>query len=150
MTSIREQIAQDIFETLEATRLDPLQPVRLKKVVREPIIIDEISQVSLPIVYLESSDEDREDISMGGSAITRQGTIQYVLVVYVVGNTRDSDRNSIIQVIDDALEVDRTRGGLAHWTEVVSIQNISAGEARPFASIRLTVEVTYTYTRGNS
>lgn len=137
----RELIAADIQETLEATRQSSTATVRLGRITRDPIVIDELSRESFPCVFVESANEQREDISIG----SRQGTIEYQLNLHVHGDTRDSQRNALIELIEQALSTDITRGGAAYDTQLSSIEIIESGEAKPYASIRLTFVIRYCY-----
>ena len=150
MSSLREKIAENLAETLSNTKDSAESKYRLSKVVRDPVIIEDLAKTSLPLVFIESADEIREDISMGGRSVTRQGTIEFYLHLYVKGETRDTQRNGLIQTIEDAVDTDRTRGGNALDTQVTEIELIETGESAPYASIRMIVECTYCYTRGSS
>lgn len=140
--SKREDIAVNIVQTLLA-----MTAVRLGKVTREPIIIAELSRQALPAVFVESADEQREQLTAGSG---RLGTINYNLDILVAGDTRDSDRNHIVEAIEEALETDVRRGGNALDGEVITVEVIDPGEAVPYATMRLVYQVTYRYERGNA
>lgn len=148
--SLREQIARNIVDTLKTTMVDDTKPLTLRKVVRQPVIIEDLAATAMPLVFVQSANEVREDISMGGSAITRQGTIEFVLHLYVKSSTRDEDRNTLLDIIDSALEEDRTRGGVALDTQVINVELIEFGESAPYASLAVTVECSYCFKKGNS
>jgi hypothetical protein len=150
MASLRELIAKNIESVLNTSKDQNLSNYRINKVVRDPVVIEDLSRTSLPLIFVESADETREDISMGGSAVTRQGTIEFNLNLYLQGESRDTQRNGLIQTVEDVLELDRTRGGNALDTQVTQVELIDIGEAAPYASIRIVVECTYCYTRGAS
>lgn len=146
--NLREQIAANIEQTLKDTKNDPFANNRLNKVVREPVVIEDLGRTSLPLVFVESSNEEREDISMGGSNITRQGSIEFNLNLYLQGHARDTQRNEIIALIETALDKDRTRGGLALDTQIIEIELLEIGESAPYASVRIVVLCEYIYKRG--
>ena len=138
--SKREDIAQDIVETLRT-----MTTVRLGLVTREPIIIDEISRQSIPAVYVESADEEREQLTNGSA---RLGRISYNLDILVSSDMRDSDRNRLVSSIENTLEIDVRRNGNALDGEVVIVEVIDPGEAIPYATMRMVYLVTYRYERG--
>jgi len=138
--SKRENIANNIVRTLAAMSVP-----RLGRVTREPIVIAELSRQALPAVYVESADESREQLTAGNG---RMGTITYNLNIVVSSDTRDSDRNIIIEGIEEALEVDVRRDGNALDGEVTDVEIIEIGEAVPYASMRLVYQVMYRYERG--
>lgn len=148
--SIRERIASNIVDVLKSTSVDNTRKFTIRKVVREPVVIEDLAATSMPLVFVQSANETREDQTMGGSAITRFGSIEFILHCYVQGNTRDSDRNELVEIIDTALEEDRTRGGYALDTEVTNIDLITNGESAPYASLAITVRCDYCHTRGSS
>lgn len=148
--SIREKIAGDIVDSIKVNSIDPTRSFTIKSVTREPVVIEDLAATQIPLVFVESADETREDISMGGSAITRMGTIQFILHLYVTGSTRDSNRNTLLEIIDSALEADRTRNGNALDTQIIKVALIQSGEAKPYASLEVTVECTYQHIRGAS
>ena len=147
--SIRENIAENIYTTLrDYDYFDA--PTKFKRIVREPVIIQDLSRKSLPLVFIESANETREDISMGGGSITREGTIEFVFYIWVQSDTPDKERNACIEVLEEALDVDRTRGGYALDTMITDIEVIETGEAGPYASMAVTAQVNYCYTRGTT
>jgi hypothetical protein len=139
--SKRELIAADIVDTLSNNTVDATKSITIKKVTREPVIIEDLAVTALPLVFVESANETREDFTNSA----RLGTIEFLLHLYIKGNTRDSDRNSILDTIEQALTADITRNGQAFDTQVVDIDLINSGEAAPYASLAVTVEVRYCY-----
>ncbi len=148
--STREKIAVNIVDTLKQTITDDTRPFTIKKVVREPVIINDLAATSMPLVFVQSANETREDTTMGGSAITRMGTIDFVLHIYIKSGSRDTDRNTLLEIIDTALEADRTRGSNALDTQVIDIALITTGESAPYASLAITVQCEYCFTKGTS
>lgn len=144
--SYRENIAANIITTLENTKNSSSNTVRLGKITREPVVIADLSRESFPCLFVESSNEIREDVSN----TMRQGTIEYILNLFVLGDFRDKQRNDLIEMIEEALTVDRKRNGNAHDTRLLEIQVIESGEAKPYASMRLIFAIDYCYTTGDS
>lgn len=136
--SKREDIANDIVHALKT--ID-----QIRFVTREPIIIENLSRQALPAVYVESADETREQLTNG---LARIATIRYNLNILVASNTRDTDRNEIVELVEEVLETDVRRKGLALDGEVVVVEVIDPGEEVPYATMRLVYEVTYRYERG--
>lgn len=138
--SKRESIASNIVTTLNGV-------ANIKYVTREPFDFAKLSNAQFPAVLIQSSSESRDDITIGGADITRDGTIDYILVGYVKGALLDSARNQLIQYIEESLDVDRTRGGNALDTQIVSVET-DEGSIDPIGGVLVTVRVLYNFTRG--
>jgi hypothetical protein len=138
--SKREDIANDIVRALKA-----ITSPRLGLVTREPIIIDEISRQAIPAVFVESADEEREQLTAGSA---RLGRISYNLDIIVKSDMRDTDRNALVESIEEKLEQDVRRDNRALDGEVVLVEVIDPGEATPYATMRIVYLVTYRYERG--
>jgi|TARA_B110000208_G_scaffold72487_1_gene93233 hypothetical protein len=143
--SVRESIANNLVETLQAT----IDPVAIKYVTREPFDFDKLSSAQFPAILVRSAGEDREDSSIGGSITQRMATINYEFICYVKGSVIDSARNNLIEAIEEALDVDRLRGGYALDTQITNIE-IDEGSIDPIGGIIITVRVLYQYTRGTT
>lgn len=141
--SIREDIATNLVDTIKAVKT----PVAVKYATREPFDFDKLSNAQFPAVLVRSSDEDREDSTVGGSMSQRMATINYQLICYVKGQIVDTARNNIIEAVEEALDVDRTRGGNALDTQIVSIET-DEGSIDPIGGVIITLRVLYKYTRG--
>ncbi|MAO23327.1 MAG: hypothetical protein CMJ25_21450 [Phycisphaerae bacterium] len=138
--SKREDIANDIVKALKA-----IASPRLGLVTREPIIIDEISRQAIPAVFVESADEEREQLTAGSA---RLGRISYNLDIIVKTDMRDTERNALVESIEEKLEQDVKRDNNALDGEVVVVEVIDPGEATPYATMRVVYLVTYRYERG--
>lgn len=138
--SKRESIASNIVSTLNAV-------TQIKKVSREPIDFAKLSNAQFPAVLVQSSSESRTDVTIGDDGITREGSIDYLLVGYVKGAVIDTARNSLIELIEEALDADRTRGGYALDTQVVSVET-DDGSIDPIGGVLVTARVLYNFTRG--
>ena len=143
--SVRESVASDIVTTLQAATT----PVTPKYVTREPFEFNELSNAQFPAILVQTASETREDVTIGDDAIRREGVITYDLVGYVKSTTIDAARNQLIETIEEALDVDRTRGGNALDTQIVSIET-DEGAIAPVGGVIVTVNVMYNFVRGNT
>lgn len=139
--SKRESIAANIVTTLDAVS-------QIKYVTREPFDFQKLSNAQFPAILVQTATETRDDITIGGSDITREGTIDYLLVGYTKGVTIDAARNQLIEYIEEALDADRTRGGYALDTQVVSVET-DEGSIDPIGGVLVTLRVLYNFTRGS-
>ena len=142
--SVRENIAGNIVTTLQAKSTP-----NVKKVTREPFDFDKLSNAQFPAILVRTANESREDASMGGSATSRHGTIDYELVCFVKHKNIDTARNQIVEAIDEKLDDDRTRGGYAIDTQVISVE-VDDGTIDPVGGVIVTVQILYSYTRGDA
>ena len=146
--SIRENIASNIISTLDAVS----SPIEFKKITREPFDPEELADPQFPALYIATGDETREDYSMGEySAGKRSGTIDYVIVGYVKGTETnlDTKRNQFIEIVEETLDTDRTRGGNALDTKIVEVSS-DEGTLYPLGGIRIIVRIFYEFIRGTS
>jgi len=141
--SIRENIAENLVETLQYIS----QPIAVKYVTREPFDFEKLSNAQFPAILVRSADEDREDATIGGSIAQRIATINYQLVCFVKGAKIDTARNKIIEAVEEKLAVDKTRGGNALDTQVLSIE-ADTGSIAPVGGVIITLRVLYQYQRG--
>ena len=143
--SKREDIASNIVTTLQAMTT----PVSAAFVTREPFEVEELSNAQFPAILVQTTDETRQDVTIGDSQIRREAIISYDLIGYVKSTTIDTARNNLIEAIEEALDTDRTRNGKALDTQVVSIQT-DEGSIAPIGGIIVSVEVMYNFVRGNT
>lgn len=143
--SVRESVATNIVTTLQAATT----PITPKYVTREPFEFSELSNAQFPAILVQTATETREDVTIGDDAIRREGIITYDLVGYVKSNTIDTARNQLIETIEEALDADRTRGGNALDTQIVSIET-DQGAITPVGGVIVTVNVMYNFVRGNT
>ena len=143
--SKRESIAANIVSTLQAMSL----PVAAKYVTREPFDFETLSNAQFPEILVQTSNESREYITIGNADVLRQATIDYQIVGYVKAISLDTARNQLVEAIENALDVDRTRGGFALDTQIVTIET-DDGSIDPIGGVIATIRVTYTFTRGNT
>lgn len=142
--SVRENIAANIVTALQA-----ISTPTVKKVTREPFDFDKLSNAQYPAILVRTANETREDASIGGSMSSRQATIDYELICFVKHKNIDTARNQIAEAIDEKLDEDRTRGGYAIDTQVISVE-VDDGTIDPIGGVIVTVQILYTYTRGDA
>ena len=142
--SVRENIAKNLVTTLQA-----ITTPKVKKVTREPFDFDKLSNAQFPAILVRTANETREDASLGGSMTSRHGTIDYELVCFVKHKSIDTARNQIAEAIDEKLDDDRTRGGHAVDTQVISVE-VDDGTIDPIGGVIVTVQILYSYTRGDA
>ena len=146
--SKRENIAANIITALDAVT----SPIELKKITREPFEPSELADPQFPALFISTGDETREDFALGDTAAgKRSGSIDYVLVGYVKGSDSnlDTKRNQLIEVIEETLDADRTRGGNALETKVIDVSS-DEGTLYPLGGVRIVVRVLYEFVRGTS
>lgn len=146
--SEREDIASDIVTKLTAVS----SPITFKKISREPFEVEELSNAQFPAVYVATSDEIREDFTMGSNSTgKRSGTIDFVIVGYVKGTTTNIDtaRNQLIEVVEETLDNDITRNSNAIDTQIVDV-SADEGVLFPIGAVRIVVRVLYEFTRGTA
>jgi len=143
--SVRENIAANLVTSLQAIT----SPVTIKYVTREPFEFDKLSNAQYPAILVRTTNENREDATVGGSISQRFGVIDYQLVCYVKGTGLDTARNNIVEAIEEKLDVDRSRGGYALDTQLITVET-DDGSIAPIGGVILTVRCEYQYTRGTT
>ena len=83
--SNRESIARNIVSVLESNSSGHL----FKLVTREPFDFDKLSNAQFPAVLVRSSNENREDTTIGAGGTKRTATIDYEMVCYVKSKNID-------------------------------------------------------------
>lgn len=142
--SVRENIASNIQTVLAA-----ITSPAVKKVTRQPFLLDELSEQQYPAIIVQTSEENREDSELGSGAKRRIGTIDFVILGFVKGaeSNIDTARNALITAIETALESDITRSSNALDTEVISVET-DEGSLFPVGGIRMTVRCMYEFDSG--
>lgn len=143
--SRREDIAQNIVRTLS----DATSPLNVKYVTRQPFEFNELSNAQYPAIFVQTTSELRSDATIGDTSILRESTITYELFGFVKSTQVDTARNELIETIEEALDADRTRSGLALDTQITNIET-DEGITLPVGGVIVTVEVMYNFTRGNT
>ena len=143
--SKRENIVADIVDTLVTTTKDDTTRLTIKKVTREPVIVEDLAATAMPCLYVQSATESREYGTMGGEI---DGELEILMHLYVNSNTRDSDRNLLLEILENAIMVDTTRNSNAVDTKLTNVELVETGEYGPYASLAVTIVVDYNYIRG--
>jgi hypothetical protein len=143
----REDILVEIVERLKAQR-----SVKLGVVQRDPIVIEELAATAFPAVYIETTDEDIEDItmSMGSTGLIRKGLMEVSIVLVVGGRERDTQRNIAVEAIENTLMADRSLDSTVEDIRLTRVETITTGESAPFASCGMIFTVEYCYQLNNT
>ena len=123
-------------------------------VTREPMFRDQtefygLARTNFPHVIVTAGNESREDLTMGGSNIIREGimTVEVIAFVKASDKTIDESINQLIEAIEEKLDADRTRNGKAKDTQVKQV-TMGNNLEHPYGTFTLNVEVNYTFKRG--
>jgi len=143
----REDILVKVVELLKAQR-----SVRLGKVQRDPIVIEELAATAFPAVYIETTDEDIEDITMtmGTTGLMRMGSMEIAVVLIIGGRQRDTQRNIAVESIENTLMADRTLDSTVEDIRLSRVETVATGESAPFASCRMIFTTEYCYQLNNT
>ncbi len=143
----REDILVEIVQRLKAQR-----SVKLGVVQRDPIVIEELAATAFPAVYIETTDEDIEDItmSMGSAGLMRKGLMEVSIVLVVGGRERDTQRNIAVEAIENTLMTDRSLDSTVEDIRLTRVETITTGESAPFASCGMIFTVEYCYQLNNT
>lgn len=145
MASARENIAKDIVAVLESAT----DPVAIRFVSRQPIDSVDLSDHQYPAVFVRTGQEDRSDESMNTST-SRFGRIDFTITGFIKAEgelNMDTERNRLIETIEEALEVDRKRNSLCMNSTITNVTT-DQGDQFPIARIDINYQVLYKYTRG--
>jgi hypothetical protein len=142
--SARENIAIDLVKQLE-NMTDPAPGL----VSRKYFDITKLAITQFPAILVTTSDEAREDISTD----LRQGTIRYNLRCYVRGTELDTQRNEMVERIEEVLETARARNitftaANIHnvTTQVVNVEVVE--RELPLGEVIVSLDVTYRHKKG--
>jgi len=146
--SIRNSIAENIVSVLE-NATDP----QFVFVSRSPIDPQQLSNAQYPCVYVETLDETREDDTMGvaGGTTQRQSVLNVGVNCYVRTSLEmmDITRNNVIERVEESLDADRTRGGVAWDTQLTTVE-VSNDVESTIGLVQLNIQVLYKYTTGEA
>lgn len=146
--SIRNSIAENIVSVLE-NATDP----QFVFVSRAPIDPGQLSNAQYPCVYVETLDEERQDDTMGMSSSTtqRQSILNVGVNCYVKSSPEMMDiaRNDVIERVEETLDSDRTRGGVAWDTQLTSV-SVENDVEPTIGLVKLNIQVLYKYTTGEA
>jgi hypothetical protein len=141
----REDIAINLVRTLENIR-DPKPPF----VSREPVTPTKLSVQQLPAIVVTTGSEERLDMTQTSttSGRLRRGLITFTLDCYTKGQPVDTAINLLIEAIEEAVESDRTLGGVCDSIQITEI-NADSGREPPLGEFAVSVVAQYTYRKGN-
>lgn len=146
--SIRNSIAENIVSVLE-NATDP----QFVFVTRAPIDPQQLSNAQYPCVYVETLDETREDDTMGvaGGTTQRQSVLNVGVNCYVRTSPEmmDITRNDVIERVEESLDADRTRGGVAWDTQLTTV-TVNNDVESTIGLVQLNIQVLYKYTTGEA
>lgn len=142
--SKRRLIIDDVVKTLKG-----IQSPRLGKISTKPEDFSRLARTAYPFVSVNVSGEEKEDIAVG----RRLSTLTVDITIHLDGKSKTKNTEQqladIIEVIEEELEKDRTRGKNALLTELLSVgemQEISY----PTVSQTMSVGIQYSYLTGNT
>lgn len=139
---MREQITSKIVELLTAQR-----SVRFGKVQRDPIDPNELAKTAFPAVYIETTDEEIQDITMyAQTQPVRNGIMEVAVVLVIGGKERDTQKNIAVQATEVTLMTDRTLDGLVNDCRLTRVESVVIGESAPFTTCRMIFTTEYCYT----
>lgn len=145
--SVREDIATNIVQTLQGITSPSVVIVS-----RNPINTTDLAITQYPAIMVRTAEESRADETMGN---LRMGEIDYTIIGFVrasasattITNNIDTQRNQLIEAIEEALETDRERNGNALNCYVSNV-TVDDGTIFPLGRVDITFTVQYKYTRG--
>jgi len=144
--SIRNSIAENIVSVLK-NATDP----QFVFVSRAPIDPGQLSNAQFPCVYVETLDESREDDTMGMSSSTtqRQSVLNVGVNCFVKTSPEmmDITRNNVIERVEEVLDADRTRGGVAWDTQLTTV-TVDNDVDSTISLVQLNIQILYKYTTG--
>jgi len=146
----REDILVEVVKLLKAQR-----SVKLGKVERDPIDPNELAKTAFPAVYIETTDEDIEDVTMtmtmgSTNGSIRMGSMEIAVALIIGGRERDTQRNIAVEAIENTLMSDRTLTNTVEDIKLSRVETITTGESAPFASCRMVFTVEYCYKINNT
>lgn len=134
----RETIIKTVFDLLKAQK-----SVKFGRVSRDPIIPEELAKISFPAAYITTTNEEITDITFSK---VRQGVMDCEITLFVGGANRDTQRNVAVEAVEKTLMADRTLDGTAEDCMLTSVETITAGEGKPYASYRIVFAIQHCYT----
>lgn len=142
--SIRENITNNIINTLKNA-----DKPRFGLVSRDMVVLDKLSRQQFPALYIETSDEERANITMAGPfSGLRDATLRVRVIGWVSGAELDKQRNELISNVENTLNTDITRDGNALNTQLTEIT--ADFIENNYAKVEMIIEVYYKYERGQA
>jgi len=143
--NLRQQIADDIVQ-----KIQDIEDPRPNFVTKEPFEVSELAITQFPAVLVTMREETRETVTLGAPSVGRRtGSIRFEIRAYVRGTDLDQRRNTLLEAMEEALEVDRYLGLKASGVMDSQIVNIEIIDRMPpLAELLIRLEVRYNYVRG--
>lgn len=140
----RKAILNDVVDTLKS-----ISSPRIGKVSTKPEDFARLARTAFPYIQVEISDESKEDIAREW----RLATMTVDITVHLDGKSKtetiQQQLSDIIEVIEEKLEEDRTRGKVAQLTELLEVGEIQE-TGYPTVAQTMSVGIQYTYAKGNT
>lgn len=144
MNSKRKLIIDDVVANLKA-----IKSPKIGKVSSKPEDFARLARTAFPFVQIEITNENKEDIAMEW----RLATLEVAITIHLDGKNKTEGTQKqladLIEAIEEKLEADRTRGGVAKLTELLTVGDIQES-GFPTISQSITVGIQYVYNRGNT
>jgi hypothetical protein len=142
--SLREDITLAIVDAL--WKIEQPKPVL---VTREPFEPEKLAITQFPAILIQMLEEERETITMGATQVgRRQGVVRYNIRGFLRGVELDSQRNAMIEAVEQALDESRNLGLRSSGVGDSQITLIEVvNRLAPLAEISITFEVSYNYLR---
>ena len=130
-------------------KLKSISSPRIGKISTKPEDFSRLARTAYPFIEVNVAGEDKEDIAVG----RRLSTMTVDITVHLDGKSKSAATEQqladIIEVVEEKLEEDRTRGKNALLTELLSVGEVVAS-SYPTVSQTMSVGIQYTYTTGNT
>lgn len=142
--SLREDITLAIVDAL--WKIEQPKPIL---VTREPFEPEKLAITQFPALLIQMLEEERETITMGATQVGRRsGVVRYNIRGFLRGVELDSQRNAMIEAIEQALDESRNLGLRSSGVGDSQITLIEVvNRLAPLAEISITFEVSYNYLR---
>jgi hypothetical protein len=145
--SLRESISDYLVHTLKE-----IEEPRPHLVTREPFEVDKLAITQFPALLVNFAIESRTTESMGAPGVGRRlGSIEFDIRAFVRGTELDTQRNDLLEALEEQLERDRYLGLKAQGvmdSQVTEIEVIP--RLAPLAELRIRLVVNYNYLRGSA
>jgi len=147
--SVRENIATNIVQALQG-----ITNPGVVLVSRNPINTTDLAITQFPAIVVRTTSEERDDATQGTNGL-RLAEKDYNIIGFVRANSSetttnnniDTQRNALIEAIEEKLEEDRTRNNQALNSFVATV-SVDDGTIFPIGRVDITYRCTYKYTRG--
>jgi hypothetical protein len=141
--SIRESIALQLLTVLQT-----IDEPAVKFVTREFFNLEQLPITQFPALLIQTANEDRETITIGNFGVgARAGVITYEIRGYVRGTEIDTQRNNLVEAVEEILDANRK----LDITGVQDLQVINIDileRLAPLGEFVMRVAIRYVYQRG--